>query len=124
LRLGAPPPRSVWFGIVRGVLIFSGVAYALLGLVMPLVFFSVSAFDPPDSPTWLLWGISAFSFVVCAGFGALNFVAAWGLDRETKWGWIVSLVLAAMYAPSGCFPLGVLMLIGLLQDDVRKTCLQ
>jgi hypothetical protein len=118
----AMPPRSSWFGVVKGLLWFSGICYVLIGAVAgPAMGWAMTV--DGEVPVFVGWLIGIGTFLFCAAFGGANFAAAIGLDRETKWGWIVSLVLAAMYAPSGCLPIGVLMLVGLLQDGVRKPCM-
>jgi hypothetical protein len=116
------PPRNPWFGYVRVCLLLAGGAYVVLGLVLaPLMTFGMTAED--ELPVGVAIAIGVVTFIFSAGFGVLNFVAARGLKNETKWGWILSIVIAAIYAPSICLPLGAIMLVGLLQDDVRKRCI-
>lgn len=77
--------------------------------------------DSPDAPP-AIFGVflGLFTLVLCGGTGVFNFVAAWALGRGKRWGWISSVILGGIYAPSGCFPFGGLILYGLLQDKVRK----
>ena len=58
----------------------------------------------------------------CVIFATVNFLAAWGLARRAKWGWIVAVVLSGLYATSACFPLGVLMLVGLFKRESKDAC--
>ncbi|TNE91864.1 MAG: hypothetical protein EP330_03960 [Deltaproteobacteria bacterium] len=56
-------------------------------------------------------------------FAVLHFVAASNLSGAKKWAWFLSLILSALYVPSLCFPVGALMVFGLVQEDVRRRFL-
>jgi hypothetical protein len=60
--------------------------------------------------------MAGFSVVVAVA----NFAAAVGLSRGAKWAFIATLVLAALYVTSICFPFGGVMLYALLRRDVRE----
>jgi hypothetical protein len=114
-----PPPLSqadVWIGYCRMGLLFTGACHLLLGVAM-LPLFAVLE----DGAGSVFFGLMGLAF--CAGFGVLNFVAARGLKNGERWAWILSLVLAAMYASSACLPLGIVLLVGLLRSDVRQVFL-
>jgi uncharacterized membrane protein (DUF2068 family) len=53
----------------------------------------------------------------------LHFITAGSLSSARKWSWYVALVLSAMYVPGLCFPVGALMVYGLVQPDVRRRFL-
>ncbi len=118
----SPEPRSPWFARVRAALWFTGAMYVVLGGVATAVFVANAVSENVFPPAYI-YGFGFAAFVLSVGFGALNFVAARGLDKETRWGWILSLVIAGLYAPSACLPIGGFMLVGLLNDDVRKRCM-
>ena len=48
--------------------------------------------------------------------------ASVGLSRGAKWGWIMSIVVGALYVPNlCCLPVGVFLLYAMLNDDVRQA---
>src|SRR5688572_4224084 len=112
-----------WVNYSRYTLWFCGVAYVLLGIGLgPLM--AAPLFLDPSIPegmgTGLAIGFTLFSLVLCGGFGLVNFVAASGLGRGAKWGWILSLVLGAIYLPTACLPFGGVLMFGMLNDRTRK----
>lgn len=117
--------RLEWVRYTRWTLWFCGGVYVLMGLVMAPGFLWLSAHDSEmqDMPSWFPAFMGVFLFVVCAGFGAVNLLAAHGLGKGAKWGWILALVMGGIYAPSGCMPFGALILYGLLNERVRKVYL-
>lgn len=116
------PVPYLW--VVYGCLIFCAFSYLALGLGMSLgggmAWLMTDPGDPP-MPEAIELGFSIMMLVVCAGVALLNVVAAFGLSRRAKWGWFVSLGLAALYAPSGCLPFGVAMLLVLLRTETRSA---
>jgi hypothetical protein len=113
-------------GIANGTLGFVGFTYIALGAVMGLsmgAMFSLDPEIPPEvgGPMGLVFGV--FTFVLCAGFGAVNFLAMYGLSSRSKWGWILTLVLGGIYLPSGCLPFGALLFVALFNEPVRKRFL-
>ncbi|MCO4743822.1 MAG: hypothetical protein KC912_03470 [Proteobacteria bacterium] len=56
-------------------------------------------------------------------FALFHFVTASNLSSAKKWSWFAGVVLGAIYVPSLCFPVGAIVLFGLLQTDVRKRFL-
>ncbi len=114
-RLRPPPRAEVWIGYCRLGLVLTGACYMLMG--MAFVPFIALVGDGAA----LALGAVVFAFTV--GFGVLNVVAARGLKNGSRWAWILSLVLAAMYTSSACLPVGVALLVGLLRQDVRRIFL-
>jgi hypothetical protein len=115
-----------WVGHCRLILFFTGACYVFLGLALGALFaftpvLAESGGDPP--PPAFGWFMGAVMALFCSGFGAMNFVAAWGLGRGEKWGWVIGLILGAMYAPSICLPIGALLLYGLLNERTRRRFL-
>jgi hypothetical protein len=112
-----------WVNRSRYTLWFCGVVYVLFGLTLGPATATPMFLDPTMDPTFpIVFGVvmTLFSLVLCGGFGLLNFVAAAGLARGAKWGWILALVIGAMYLPSVCVPFGAILLYGMLNDRTRK----
>lgn len=119
LALKEAAPVSPWIGYCRAALIFTGVCYVVFGVAMvPAFVWSLAPEDADVAPV-----VGLVTFVLGAGLGALNFVAARGLKNEARWAWILSLALAALYVSSACFPIGIVLLVGLLREDVRSRFL-
>lgn len=112
-----PPSRTITWAQVT--LVFVGVCYMLLGVVMVPLFPMMAAADGNELPAGLSLIFSLFILAVAGGFGLLNFVAAWGLGRRAKWAWIMTLILGGIYAPSGCMPFGVFLLYAMLNAEGR-----
>ncbi len=114
--------RDGWLTATRYVLIFTGVCYLPLMGMGP--FMASSRFNDPHMSAELNRGFGlVFTLamvVICGGVAAVNFAAAWGLARGKKWAWIVGVILGGLYAPSICFPLGGVILYGLLRENVRR----
>ena len=89
--------------------------YFLLGLGGFAFSFVV---DPsvPASDVAILW----IGIAMCVGFGAFVEVVAWGLRNRKFWAWIAGLIVFALYVPSLFIPLGVLGLMGLLNEASRR----
>lgn len=117
-----PEPLPPWVHYVRWTLIGLGLVYFVLGLGLGGTIGVGMAVDPAiPYPQGLILGggIGTFTFGLCTAFGVLNLVASRGLNKGRKWGWFVAMVLAAIYLGSACIPFGVVILVGLLRDDVR-----
>ena len=118
------PHEMSWVRYSRWVLWFCGGMYLLLGTGMAVFYVVLFTMGTPDDLD-LVFGIvmGGVMFFFCCGFGAVNFVAAWGLGRARKWAWFATLVLGCLYLPSGCLPLGAVLVYGMLNDPVRKAFL-
>jgi hypothetical protein len=120
----AIPEPDTWVTVSQAVLVFCGVSYLLIGVLGGLGMGLAFSMDPTIDPALGVpfgIGFGVMMFLMGAFFGGLNFVAAWGLKSRAKWAWIMTLVLGAIYAPSGCMPLGMLLLFGMLNDKTRKN---
>lgn len=114
--------RDGWVRTARYLLIFIGVSYLFLGLVMALGFMlnaDTLAAGDGQLPSWFFSLTGGFGGCCSGAFGIFNFVAASGLSNGRKWAWYLGLVLGAMYIPSGCLPLGALIVFGLMRDSTR-----
>jgi len=93
----APLP---WITAVWWTLVGSGIIYLMVGLAAGPLLALREAQESGEPLLAVLFGV--IFFVGCGGFAAVNFVAAWGLDRRAKWAWIVALLVGGMYAASAC----------------------
>ncbi len=103
----------------RGTLWFCGAVYLLLGLVSLLMVVPLMLEGGEGIVVGLIMGV--FMLAICGGIAAVNFVAAWGLGARKKWAWIVTIILGALYAPTGCLPLGVLLLYAMLRSGFKEA---
>ncbi len=102
---------------------FCGVMYGLLGVTTGPAMGLLSTSDPSIDPAMgQMMGlvVTVVTLAVCIGFGLVNFMAAWGLSVGGKWAWILTLVLGATYLPSGCMPVGAVVMWGMLNEQTRK----
>jgi hypothetical protein len=112
-----------WVGYARMALWFCGVVYFLFGLTLGPLMAMPFLMDPtlPENMGVILAVVfTVVTLVICGGFGLLNFVAAAGLGRGARWGWILALVVGAIYLPSACVPFGAVIMYGMLNDRTRK----
>ncbi len=115
-----------FLGAARWTLLVVGAIYVLLGVATaPLMTFAFMV--DPEIPDVLALpfgiGMGAFSFVICAGFGALNVVVAWGLGQGARWAWFGGLIIGAIYLGSICLPFGAVILYGVLNEAARDVFL-
>lgn len=110
-----------WITAARWTLIITGVFYVLFGIALgptPLMRMILES-DGKEIPDSLFYGIGAVVLVLCGGIGVANFVAAWGLKNRRKWAWVLTVIFGGLYAPSGCLPFGVILLVATLREDAR-----
>ena len=102
----------------RGLIWFSGFMFLVLGCAGGYNFGSTEGGDLPGF-AWVLVGITFF--FTCALFTITNFVVANALVSGKKWSWYGGLGLGVLYIPSCCFPLGALIILGLVRTKVRQA---
>lgn len=102
-------------GLAITCLHISAAIYLLIGIAVGLfgVAFRAEMESQDFVLVWTLLGI-------VVGFIAVIEVTAWGLQQRKFWAWVVGLIIFALYVPSLFIPLGVLGLIGLLNDASRR----
>ena len=115
-----------WIWVSQGVLVFTGGCYLLMGVGFGGVYTFLPLMVAPDDPEILVmvpFGILiGLIGVLIAG---VNFAAAWGLGARKMWGYVMALIMAALYLPSGCMPFGAVLAYGLLIDEpTRKQFLK
>ena len=114
--------KDRWFRAVGPILWVGGAAYLLFGLCFPFMMVAQvverGAGAEPPAPVLVM---SLVFFVVGAGFAAVHFAIARGLARRKKWAWMGATIIGAIYAPSGCLPIGVLILWAMLCTGVKES---
>ena len=92
----------------------SSIIYFLLGLAFIPLSILISYEDP------FLAFFFLFIFFFSVGIGVFIEIVISGLKKKKKWTWIAAIVLCAMYIPSAFIILGVVGIIPLFKDEVRK----
>lgn len=121
-----PIAADPWPKYAAVTLVFCGFAYFLIGLGYPALFAFVMTSEGEMGATEAAALSGAVFVLVFAFLGAVavfNWVAAFGIYRERKWGWVLTLVLGALYAPSACLPFGIVLLYATLNERTRKRIL-
>ncbi|MEZ4316756.1 MAG: hypothetical protein R3F61_04615 [Myxococcota bacterium] len=115
-----------WILVSQGVLVFTGGVYLLLGLFTGGIYTLLPLLMVNDDPGMLImipFGI--LMLLLGLVVGGANLAAAYGLGQRTMWGYVIALIMAALYLPSGCMPFGALLAYGLLFDErTRKQFLK
>ncbi len=104
----------------------STVIYAILGIGV-LIFWIFAGLsgdtiysDPAEKIFMNIYGF--FMVTLCALMVVVIELAAWALKEGKFWGWVLSIAIAGLYAPSGFILFGVAMFFGLLADPVKVHC--
>lgn len=90
--------------------------YVLLALCPPVLLISVQEVQE-QFPIW----IAACTGVFILGFAVFIEIVVRGLDRGKFWAWVAALCISGLYIPSLFLPLGLMALIGLLDQDTRAA---
>ncbi len=61
-----------------------------------------------------------FSVILSIGLIIVPIIVASALKQRKRWAWIASWCLTVLYLPSLFFPLGILMLMGILDKEVKE----
>lgn len=107
-----------WFRLARGALWLCGACYLLFGLVIAWIVYQRPTYVEPDTSKLITAGAV---FGVCVGCAVGNFVVAWALARRKSWAWVAGVVIGGLYAPSGCFVFGLVILYALLRGGVKEA---
>lgn len=114
----APGPRG--FAVLSLLaLAATQVAYAVLASPALAV---VAGLDPGSVPPLPALRALAVGGGVAVGALALAVVAlaaAIGVATGSRWGWVAGVVAGALWVPSGCFPVALVVLAVLLHPSVR-----
>ncbi len=99
----------------RAFLWICGFVYLILGCAGSYRWYS------PDMPQVVAILVAIVFFLFTAVCAIFNFVVANALANGSKWSWYAGIVIGLMYLPSCCFPIGALVLVGLLRPSVRQA---
>jgi hypothetical protein len=119
--------RDPWLSWVPMALYFSGAVYALLGIAFGVGFLGIGGLAATDGTSegpvvaGMMIAYAVIGGGLMLGWAVVNFLGGWGFSRQAKWGWFVALVMGGIYAPSACFPIGIVLLYGCLNDRTRRT---
>ncbi len=107
--------------------LYIGSTLSALILILLLIQFSQDGFwrmflfwDSTDGFDLGLRILFIFAWMISIGYIITAMVVAFALKKRKKWAWILSWFLTAAYLPSLFFPLGISMLIGILDKDVKE----
>ena len=92
----------------------SSILYFLLGLAFIPLSFLISNEEP------FLGFFFFFFFFFSTGIGVFIEIVIAGLKKKKKWTWMAALILCIMYIPSAFVILGVIGIIPLFKEEVRK----
>ena len=118
--------EDLLFKISIGAIWFSGVMYILIGLGVGALFMVPGVIGGELQEEFgvlfsgIIGGVTAMVGLACA---VGNFAVAYGLGRRRRWAWIGAVIIGAIYAPSGCFMIGLLILFAMLRSGVREAFL-
>ena len=112
---------DILFKLSIGALWFSGVCYMLLGLVMGATFLAPEFLEAVYGEFGFL--LSAMVLLIGVACAVGNFAVAHGLGKRKRWAWVGAVVIGGLYAPSGCFIIGILILVAMLRSGVRESYL-
>lgn len=95
--------------------------YALLGVLLVLLADGIIQLpgdqSSMNSPASFMLGTMG---VFCLALAAICEVVVWGLKRGRFWAWVAGLILSSIFVFSIFLPLGVMGLVGLLEEPTRK----
>ena len=114
-----------WVRYARYCLMAIAGINGLLAILVPIGYGAIAYFDPelgPEAAPFMA-GVGGLCIApIILVVGVLPSVAGIiGLNRGQFWGWLVTVVIGAMYAPSACLPVGAFLLYAMLNDEVRKA---
>lgn len=105
-------------GATRGFLYLSAVLYLGIGCGGGYELGVDTSLGLPRAAAVALGVVAALALTGVAG---VNLVAARGLAAGRGWAWYLSVGIAILNLPTCCFPVGALMLFGLVRTPVRRA---
>jgi hypothetical protein len=99
----------------------SVVLYAFLLLAASLAMFFVP-FDKLGEDGYILKVAILATIITCGPLIAFLEIVVNSLKKGRYWSWIAAVIVTGFYIPSGYIMLGIFMLIGLMDEDVRDFC--
>ncbi|MBX2801321.1 MAG: hypothetical protein KTR31_26825 [Myxococcales bacterium] len=110
----------------RMVLIGLAALNGLFAIGVPVLYGLIPMLDPSmdAEAVPVMIGVGLCGGLMVFGMGVVPMVAAvMGLNRGAKWGWILTVIIGALYVPSLCLPVGAFLLYAMLNEEVRKPFL-
>ena len=110
--------------LARLGLVVVGLGYALFGPGLAMLAGSPFLLDPLVGAGVgpITGGVLGLVVVAgCVGLGVLNLVVAVGLGWRNPWWWAGGVFLGVVYTPTGCLPVGLLLLVALLGSQARRA---
>lgn len=104
----------------------SSIVYLLIGLLYgaALLFVPSTSWDMPQDEFIIIAITGVMTIVLCIAFLIFIELTIHFLKKGAYWAWIAGICLAGLYLPSIFFIMGVFMLIGALDNDVKEFCSQ
>ncbi len=99
----------------------SSVIYGALALIFTWLMFFAPMNDG-TADTLVIVFSSLLMILVSVGLVVFIELVIRALRRGAYWSWIAGICLTGVYLPSLFLPLGVFMLVGLLDDDTKEHC--
>ncbi|MFO0659144.1 MAG: hypothetical protein U0165_04850 [Polyangiaceae bacterium] len=113
-----------WLQFTRIVLFCNGLFYLPLIVFSPFHFYDMAVHASIPERRAIFCVVLLISLVFCGGLSLASFSAAWGIVRRKRWAWIIAVISGGLYVPSCLFPIGAVMLYGLLRDHVRRAFME
>lgn len=104
----------------------SSVIYLLIGLLYgaALLFLPGSFWDMPQDEFIIVAITGVMTIVLCFSFLIFIELVIYFLKKGAYWAWIAAICLAGLYLPSIFLLLGVFMLVGALDEEVKAFCMK
>lgn len=101
----------------------SAVLYFLIGLAGLVIVFFPFVNDNNVNLVFLriTWG---FMSLLCFGIIIFLEIVIKNIKKGKFWAWVAAICIAGLYIPSLFFLLGIIMLIGLMKQEVKDFCMQ
>jgi hypothetical protein len=102
----------------------SSVLYLIIGLLYggALLFAPSTFWDMPKEESIIIAVTGGVTIVLCIAFAIFMEVTIRFLKKGAFWAWVAGICIAGLYLPSLFLLLGVFMLIGALNDEVKEFC--
>lgn len=119
-------PSPGWLRICQLILVICGLSYGIFGLSCGFFYSGTVGLDPTvgvtESVLFAVLG-ALVALGLCVAVALINFIAAVGLIQRQPWGRFLTIAIGVFYTPSGCFPLGLILLYGMFQPNTRAIFL-
>jgi hypothetical protein len=118
-------PKKIKY--ITGPLYLSSILFVLAILFMVMLLYQdgswrilLSPWESSDRLDLFLRLSLIFSLILSIGFIIIPIIVASALKERKRWAWTAGWLLTCLYLLSGFFPLGISMLVGLLDKEVKE----